>query len=63
MATQAMILLVFVALIGVTSAQTSLSEEDKQLLLDLHNNERSTVNPSASNMESMVRVLPTVGLE
>ena len=54
MATRVVILLVFVTAIGVSCAQTSLSDADKQQLLSLHNSQRSLVNPSASNMERMV---------
>ena len=36
------------------SAQTSLSSQDQQELLNAHNHFRGIVNPSASNMERMV---------
>ena len=33
---------------------SQLTDEDKQLLLDLHNRARSMVDPIATNMEEMV---------
>ena len=33
---------------------SQLTQEDKQLLLDLHNEARSKVDPIATNMEKMV---------
>ncbi len=36
------------------AAQTSLTEEDKQELLDVHNDLRGMVNPPARNMLRMV---------
>lgn len=36
------------------SAQTSLSNQDQQELLNAHNHFRGIVNPTASNMERMV---------
>ena len=33
---------------------SQLTEEDRQLLLDLHNEARSMVDPIATNMERMV---------
>ena len=34
--------------------QTGLSDSDRQDILDAHNRLRGTVDPSASNMETMV---------
>ena len=39
----------------VAIAQSSLSEADKQAILNAHNYFRSRVNPTATNMEKMVR--------
>ena len=41
-------------LLSVAHAQMSLSEADKQELLDAHNRLRGMVNPLATNMERMV---------
>ena len=44
-------------LLVLTAAHLSVSQltdEDKQLLLDLHNRARSMVDPTATNMEEMV---------
>ena len=41
-------------LLSVTHAQMSLSEADKQELLDAHNRLRGMVSPLATNMERMV---------
>ena len=45
--------LLFAAVCG----QTGLSGADKQELLEVHNYFRSKVNPIATNMEMMVRLL------
>ena len=41
-------------LLNQVSAQTGLSAQDQQELLDAHNHFRGIVNPTASNMETMV---------
>ena len=42
---------------GVRSqGETELSESEKQDILDAHNRLRGEVNPTASNMQRMVRV-------
>ena len=46
-------LLLLVARLGVSQ----LTSDQKQLLLDLHNQARSDVFPTAANMEEMVRAL------
>ena len=38
----------------LSTAELIFSDEDKQLLLDLHNEARSMVDPIATNMEEMV---------
>ena len=48
------LLVVAIMSASIVDAQTSLTEADKQLLLNLHNRERSQANPSAANMEMMV---------
>ena len=53
------LLLLVAMLVAASNAQTSLSQSDKQLLLDLHNQERSSVNPTASDMKIMVRLIVT----
>ncbi len=40
------------------AAQTSLTEEDRQELLDVHNDLRGMVNPPARNMLRMVSCAP-----
>ena len=49
-----LVLVVAIMSASIADAQTSLTEADKQLLLNLHNRERSQANPSAANMEMMV---------
>ena len=54
-----MVLLVVIVCFSLMShcviGQTSLSEADKQEILNAHNHFRSIVNPTASNMEEMVQ--------
>ena len=47
-------LLELLLLLGVAHAQTPLSKEDKQEILDAHNRLRGMVDPPATNMERMV---------
>ena len=54
-----LVLVVAIMSASIADAQTSLTEADKQLLLNLHNRERSQANPSAANMEMMVWWFPT----
>ena len=37
--------------------ETKLTESDRQEILDAHNNFRGMVDPTASNMQRMVRIL------
>ena len=53
------VLLAVLVVTTVSNAQTALTADDKQLLLNLHKTERSQVNPTAVNMEAMVQYLAT----
>ena len=46
--------LLLLLLIAARQGASQLTSAQKQLLLDLHNQERSDVSPSAANMEQMV---------
>jgi len=48
---------ILVPCLPLLTAVSQLSDEDKQLLLDLHNRARSMVDPIATNMEEMVTYL------
>ena len=43
-------------LLNQASGQTSLSSQDQQELLNAHNHFRGIVDPTASNMERMVKM-------
>jgi len=47
----------FLALLCYASAQTGLTDEDKEAILAAHNMHRGSVIPSASNMLRMVRYI------
>ena len=49
------LLAAFLLLILVRLGVSQLTSDQKQLLLDLHNQARSDVFPTAANMEQMVR--------
>lgn len=53
----AVVIAVAVYVCGCVNAQTGLSEDEKQQLLNAHNNFRSRVYPTATNMERMVRYM------
>ena len=46
----------------VQQGDSQLSNAQKQLLLDLHNQARSDVLPTAANMEEMVTTIYTVNI-
>ena len=51
---EALSVVVLVCVVNCVNGQTSLSDEDKQTLLDTHNQLRRAVNPTASNILTMV---------
>ena len=46
--------------LAVQQGDSQLSNTQKQLLLDLHNQARSDVSPTAANMEEMVTTIYSV---
>ena len=49
------VIVLALCLVVEVNCQTSLSQSDKDELLNAHNNLRGQVSPAASNMETMVR--------
>ena len=52
----AIVVILCCGFVDESSCQTSLSSQDQQELLNAHNHYRGLVNPTASNMQRMVRL-------